>query len=190
MKVLKAIKNVDSEAGIQISKTTNVILHIIFILLAIACIYPLLLVFAVSFTDETALASGGYTIWPSKLSLSAYTYILKNINSIIRAYGVSIFVTVVGSIIGLVVMAMYAYPLSRDDFKYRGIFNVIIVVTMLFSGGLVPLYMVYVNVLKLKNTLWALILMSLFSAFYVMIIRTFYKTNVSKSLIEAAQIDG
>ncbi|MDF2594550.1 MAG: ABC-type transporter, integral rane subunit [Clostridia bacterium] len=187
---MKAIKNVDSEAGIQISKTTNVILHIIFILLAIACIYPLLLVFAVSFTDETALASGGYTIWPSKLSLSAYTYILKNINSIIRAYGVSIFVTVVGSIIGLVVMAMYAYPLSRDDFKYRGIFNVIIVVTMLFSGGLVPLYMVYVNVLKLKNTLWALILMSLFSAFYVMIIRTFYKTNVSKSLIEAAQIDG
>jgi putative aldouronate transport system permease protein len=180
----------DSEAGIQISKTANAVLNIIFIFLAIVCVYPLLLVFAVSFTDEVTLTNAGYTLFPSKLSLSAYVYILKNISSIINAYGVSIFVTVVGSMIGLVIMAMYAYPLAREDFKYKGVFNVIIVITMLFSGGLVPLYMVYVNVLHLKNTLWALILMSLFSAFYVMIIRTFYRTNVSKSLIEAAQIDG
>lgn len=182
--------NNNAEAGIQISKGANAALHVIFILLSICCIYPLLLVFAVSFTDETTLTNVGYTILPSKLSLSAYVYIMKNITSIVRAYGVSIFVTVVGSIIGLFTMGMYAYPLSRDDFKYRGVFNVIVVVTMMFSGGLVPTYMVYVNVLHLKDNLGALILMYLFSAFYVMIIRTFYKTNVSKSLIEAAQIDG
>ncbi len=188
--IVKIGKNHDSEAGIQISKGANLILNILFILIAAACVYPLFLVFAVSFTDETSLAFNGYALIPKEFSLSAYTYILKTMNTIVNAYGVSIFVTIVGSIIGLFVMAMYAYPLARDDFKYRGIFNVIIVVTMLFSGGLVPTYMVYVNVLHLKNSLAALILMYLFSAFYVMIIRTFYKTNVSKSLIEAAQIDG
>ena len=87
-------------------------------------------------------------------------------------------------------MALYAYPLSRDDFKYRSAFNVICVITMLFSGGLVPTYMVFVKVLGLKDRILALILAQLFSAFYVMIIRTFFKTNVPKSLIEAAQIDG
>jgi len=180
----------DTETGIQISKPADFVLNVIFIIIAFACIYPLLLVFAVSFTDETTLTNAGYSILPTKLSLSAYAYILKNISAIGGAYAVSIFVTVIGSVIGLIVMALYAYPLSRDDFKYKGIFNVIIVITMLFSGGLVPMYMVYVKVLHLKNSLGALILLYLFSAFYVMIIRTFYKTNVSNSLIEAAQIDG
>ncbi|WP_069998003.1 carbohydrate ABC transporter permease [Cellulosilyticum sp. I15G10I2] len=184
------IRQKNDESGIQISQTSNVILNVIFILLAIACVYPLLLIFAVSFTDEITLANTGYRLLPTKLSLSAYAYILKNISSIIRAYGVSIYVTLVGSTVGLLIMAMYAYPLSRDDFKYKGIFNTIAVITMMFQGGLVPTYMVYVNILQLKNKMAALILMYLFTAFYVMIIRTFYKTNVSKSLIEAAQIDG
>ncbi len=188
--IVKKERKLENESGMQISKTSNCVLNVIFILITVSCIYPILLVFAVSFTDETSLTFNGYSLIPKEFSLSAYTYILKNMSTITNAYGVSIFVTVIGSILGLTIMAMYAYPLAREDFKYRGIFNIIIVITMLFSGGLVPTYMVYVNVLKLKNNLAALILMYLFSAFYVMIIRTFYKTNVPRSLIEAAQIDG
>ena len=107
-----------------------------------------------------------------------------------KAYLVSICVTLIGGIIGLLIMAMYAYPLARDDFKYKSIFNLIAVITMLFSGGLVPTYMVYVNFLHLKDNYIAIVLPSLFSAFYVMIIRSFYRSSVPKSLIEASQIDG
>ncbi len=185
-----ANQNVPTEVGIQISKTANAIWNVIFFITAIMCVYPLLLVLAVSFTDETQIAMAGYTIFPEKISFAAYAFIAKNMLAITRAYGITIIVTLVGSLLGLLIMALYAYPLSRDDFKYKGFFNFIAVVTMMFSGGLVPIYMVYVRVLGLKDNILALILTGLFSAYYVMIIRTFYRQNVSKSLIEAAQIDG
>ncbi len=185
-----AKQNVPTEVGIQISKTANAIWNVIFFITAIMCVYPLLLVLAVSFTDETQIAMAGYTIFPEKISFAAYAFIAKNMLAITRAYGITIIVTLVGSLLGLLIMALYAYPLSRDDFKYKGFFNFIAVVTMMFSGGLVPIYMVYVRVLGLKDNILALILTGLFSAYYVMIIRTFYRQNVSKSLIEAAQIDG
>ena len=182
--------HVNEDSSIQISKTSNVIWHIAFMILAAICIYPMLLVLMVTLTDETTIALEGYKLFPSKYSLAAITYIVTNGSAILNAYGVSIFCTVVGGLIGVIIMALYAYPLARDDFKYRTFFNLIAVITMLFSGGLVPTYMVYVNVLHLKDTIWALVLMNLFSAFNVMIIRTYYRTSISKSLIEAAQIDG
>lgn len=177
-------------SGTQISKSTNVLLNLMFIIISILCLYPLVLVLMVSFTDELSITTAGYSIFPSKFSLSAYEYIFDNISAVGRAYLVSIFTTLVGGIVGMLFMALYAYPLARDDFKYQNVFNVIVVITMLFSGGLVPTYMVYVKVLHLKDNLMSIILMSLFSAFYVMIIRTFYRTNVPKSLIEASHIDG
>lgn len=177
-------------SGTQISKGTNILLNILFVIIAILCIYPLILVLMVSLTDEMTIITNGYSIFPKQFSLTAYQYIFENIMTVVKAYGVSILTTLVGGLLGLVIMAMYAYPLARDDFKYRSPFNVICVITMLFSGGLVPTYMVFVKVLGLKDNILALILAQLFSAFYVMIIRTFFKTNVPKSLIEAAQIDG
>ena len=182
--------HVNEDSSIQISKTSNVIWHITFIILAAMCIYPMLLVLMVTITDETTIALEGYKLFPSKYSISAITYILNNGSAILNAYGISIFCTVVGGLIGVAIMALYAYPLARDDFKYRTFFNLIAVITMLFSGGLVPTYMVYTNVLHLKDSIWSLVLMNLFSAFNVMIIRTYYRTSISKSLIEAAQIDG
>ena len=182
--------HVNEDSSIQISKTSNVIWHITFIILAAMCIYPMLLVLMVTITDETTIALEGYKLFPSKYSISAITYIMTNGSAILNAYGISIFCTVVGGLIGVAIMALYAYPLARDDFKYRTFFNLIAVITMLFSGGLVPTYMVYTNVLHLKDSIWSLVLMNLFSAFNVMIIRTYYRTSISKSLIEAAQIDG
>ncbi|MBE6022283.1 MAG: carbohydrate ABC transporter permease [Cellulosilyticum sp.] len=185
--------NVEMESvvtGVQIKKSTNILLNIFFIILAILCMYPLVLVLMVSLTDEISIPTYGYSIIPKEFSLSAYEYIFGNFGAIGKAYLVTIGCTVFGGILGLLIMAMYAYPLARDDFKQKSLFNLIAVITMLFSGGLIPTYMVYVRLLGLKDNYLAIILPSLFSAFYVMIIRTFYRTNVPKSLIEAAQIDG
>ena len=186
----KEAVNVNEDKSIQISKTSNFIWHIAFIALSIICIYPMLLVLMVTITDETTIALEGYKLIPSKFSLSAVNFIVANSSAIINAYGVSIFCTVFGGLLGVLIMALYAYPLAREDFKYARIFNVIVVITMMFSGGFVPTYIVYTKILCLKDTIWALVLMNLFSAFNVMIIRTYYKTSISKSLIEAAQIDG
>ncbi len=182
--------HVNEESGIQISRTSNVIWHILFIIISIICIYPLLLVLMVTITDETTIALEGYKLLPSKYSLKALEYVLTNGVVLLRAYGVTFFCTIFGGLIGVGIMALYAYPLARDDFKYNRVFNLIAVITMLFSGGLVPTYMVFVNVLHLKDSIWALVLTNLFSAFNVMIIRTYYRTSISKSLIEAAQMDG
>lgn len=183
-------KNHEIELGTQIKRSTDIILNVFFIIVAIACLYPLFLVLGVSLTDEMAIRLHGYHLIPKQFSLEAYKFVLKNGTAVARGYLNTIIVTLVGSTLGLFIMAMYAYPLSRDDFKYKGIFNFIVVFTMLFNGGMVPHYIIYVNVLHIKDKLIALVLLWIFNAFYVMIIRTFYKSNVPKSLIEAAQIDG
>ncbi len=178
------------EDATKISKRADVIINIIMLLLAFACIYPLLLVLAVSFTEETTISYMGYHLIPSKLSLDAYKYVLKDATDILRAYGVTILVTVLGSLSSLAVIALYAYPLSRKDFKHRRLFTFLVFFTMLFNGGLVPWYMVYVNVLHIKNTIMALILPGLFTPLYVLIMRTFFSTTIHPGLIEAAKIDG
>ncbi len=185
--------NVEMEStvtGVQIKKSTNILLNAFFIILAVLCMYPLFLVLMVSFTDEMSIPTYGYRLIPKEFSLAAYEYIFSNFGAIGKAYLVTICVTLFGGLLGLMIMAMYAYPLARDDFKQKTFFNLVAVITMLFSGGLIPTYMVYVRLLGLKDNYMAIILPSLFSAFFVMIIRTFYRTNVPKSLIEAAQIDG
>ncbi len=182
--------NGEIELGTQIKKSTDIILNIFFILVSAACLYPLFLVLAISFTDEATIRLSGYNLIPKQFSLEAYKFVFKSGSAVFRGYFNTIVITLVGSVVGLVIMGMYAYPLARDDFKYKGIFNFIVVFTMLFNGGLVPSYIIYVNVLHLKDKMMALILLWIFNAFYVMIIRTFYRSNVPKSLIEAAQIDG
>ncbi|GAU77302.1 carbohydrate ABC transporter permease [Fusibacter sp. 3D3] len=174
----------------KISKRADIVIHIIMILLAFACIFPLLLVLAVSLTDEKVISSMGYRLIPSKLSLDAYSYVLKDASDILRAYGVTLFITVVGSLSSLLVIALYAYPLSRRDFKHRRLFTFLVFFTMLFNGGLVPWYMVYVNVLHIKNTIFAMILPGLFTPLYVLVMRTFFSQAVHPGLIEAAKIDG
>ena len=160
------------------------------ILCTIACVLPLLIVFSASITDEKAVTMYGYSLFPRNLSLEAYKYIFKDIMVILRAYGVTVFVTVVGSALSLVIIALYAYPISRKDFKYRNVFTFIAFLTMLFNGGLVPWYMVYVNVLHIDDTIMALILPYLMTPLYVLIMRTFFITTIPDGIIEAARIDG
>ncbi len=174
----------------QISFGSNIALNFVFILYVIACLGPLLLVLSISFSSENAIRTYGYKLFPKEISFGAYDYVLKAGDAIWRAYGVSIFVTVVGTILSLLVICMYAYPLSRPNFKYKGLFAFFAYFTMIFGGGLVPWIMVYTQLFRISNTIWILIFPYLMNAWFVMIMRTFYKTTVPDAVIESAKIDG
>ncbi|TCL70028.1 carbohydrate ABC transporter membrane protein 2 (CUT1 family) [Hydrogenispora ethanolica] len=174
----------------SISPKSNFILNAILLCYSLLCIVPLLLVIAVSFTDERMLAINGYSFWPQKLSAFAYQFIISMGNQVITAYIITILVTVIGTALSVVVMALYAFPISRKDFKYKNFFTFFLIFTMLFNGGLVSTYLIGVNVLHLKDNLWGLIFPYLMNAFWVIILRTFYRTNIPDSLIESAKIDG
>jgi putative aldouronate transport system permease protein len=176
--------------GNSISFTANAIIHIIFILISLSCIVPLLLVVAVSITDESTVVVQGYRFIPDKLSLEAYRYLWQEGRTIFNAYGVTVFTTVVGTVLSLVVISTFAYPLSRKDFAYRKLFTFLVVFTLLFNGGLVSWYLVTTQVLHLKNNIWALIVPYLFNGWYVMIMKTYFTTTIPDPVIESAKIDG
>lgn len=172
------------------SKTGNIIINGVFLLYALACIIPLLLVFSISFSDETSILANGYKLFPEVFSVKAYEVLFRDFDQILYSYGISFFVTVVGTIGGVALTAFYAYPLSRRDLPYRNGFAFFIFFTMLFGGGLVPWYLVYVNILDLKNTVWVLIIPLLMSPFFVLVMRTFFSNSIPTSILESARIDG
>ncbi len=174
----------------EISNTANIIINICFIIYSLICIYPIALVIGISFTDETCLNTIGYRVFPKIVSFDAYKYILSNIKPIAHAYVVTIGATASGTALSTIIIGFYAYAISRPEFRYRGIFTFFIFFTMLFNGGMVAWYMVCTQVIHLQNTYAALVLPSLISAWYVMIMKTFYASSVPDAIIEAARIDG
>lgn len=174
----------------KISGFSNIILNIILSFLSLMCVAPLLLIIGISFTDEKTLILHGYNLIPRKFSTYAYQFIFETGKQILRSYGVTIFVTVVGTILSVLTISMFAYVLSRNDFKFRGFFSFLIFFTMLFNGGLVSTYLIVVNVLHLKDTIWVMILPYMVNAWWVLILRTYISSNIPVSLIESAKIDG
>lgn len=174
----------------RVSKKVNFSLNILFGLLAAACILPFIFVVIVSLTSEQSLTLNGYRIWPEEWSLEAYRYIFSSGSQILRAYGITIIVTVSGTLLGLSIMTMYAYALSRKNFAYRKFFTKLIFIPMLFSGGMVASYLVVVNLLHLKNNILALILPLCVSSFNIIVLRTFFKTSIPDAVVESAKIDG
>jgi putative aldouronate transport system permease protein len=184
-------KNVDDLNRLNsISRPSNLIFNLILLVYGFLCVAPLFLIISASLTEEKMLAIQGYRFIPQNITTYAYEYIFTNTPQIVTAYGISILVTVVGTILSVIVMALYAFPISRRDFKYRNFFTFFLIFTMLFNGGMVSTYLIGVSVLHLKDNLWGLIFPYLINAFSVIILRTFYKTNIPDSLIESAKIDG
>lgn len=165
-------------------------MNIVFTIWSLLCILPLLLVVAVSFTDENTVTIEGYNFIASKWSTYAYNYIFLQGSSILRSYALTIFVTLFGTILSVVVIAMYAYPISRRDFKYRNKFSFFVFFTMIFNGGLVPWYMTLTQLLHITNTIWAYIFPMLVNAWYILILKTFFQTTIPEVLIESAKLDG
>lgn len=174
----------------RVSKTTNVVCSLLFILLGTICVLPVILVFMISISSEQSIAQYGYRFWPKEFSLEAYRYLWESRVSIFNAFFVSIIVTIGGTVIGLVLNTSIAYSLSRKNFKFKKLFTWIIFIPMLFSGGMISFYIVVATMLNLKDSLWALILPMAVSSFYIIILRTFFTTTVPDSLIESAKIDG
>lgn len=172
-------------------KRARVIATIILSIMSIITLLPILLIIIASFTSEKALLSDGYSYFPKKLSLDAYYYMLKQGSTILHAYGITIVVTVVGTVTSVLLTAMLAYPMSRKSFKYRNVLAFFVFFTMLFNGGIVASYMMWSNIFHIKNTIWALILPNyLVTAFNVFLVRNYYVNNIPESIIESAQIDG
>lgn len=168
---------------------SNFFVNLMFIVYSIICLIPLFVLLSVSFTNEQSVFQNGYRLIPQDFSLDAYKYILMGNTPIIRAYGVTIFVTLVGTILHLVISSMFAYSLSRSEVKYRNIVSFLVIFCLLFSGGLVPWYILLSKVLHLKDTIFVLIVPYLVSSVNVMIMRNFFRT-IPDSIIESARIDG
>jgi putative aldouronate transport system permease protein len=174
----------------QISWVSNALLNLLFILVAIICIAPIILVIVVSVTDEMEILRTGYNFFPKAFSTKAYEYIAASGQVIWRAYGVSLFTTIFGTLLSLLITCMYAYPLARTGFKYKTFFSFIAYFTMIFGGGLIPWYMVYTHIFKIKESIFIMIFPYLLNAWYALIMRTFYKTTIHESILESAKIDG
>ena len=179
----------DDLAVNRISTKTNVILNVVFLFWTLVCVLPLILVVIVSFSSEQSIFQNGYTFFPSEWSLDAYNFFFKLGDQLLRSYGITIFVTVVGTLFSLAITAMFAYVLSRNDYAYNRIFTFLMLFTMLFNGGIVATYMVNTQLLKLGDSVGALIFPMSLNAFYVIVLRTFYK-GIPMEIIEAARIDG
>lgn len=167
----------------------KLIIHLIFILLCLEFIIPFLYMVSLSFTPESVIKHQSYKLIPSRFSLEAYQSVFRNPTQLIDSYKVTILFSVLGTLLSMIVMMMVSYALSREQFKARRQLTFFIYFTMLFSGGLVPSYIINTKILGLGNSFWVYILPSLCTAYYILILRTFFKT-IPGSLIEAAKIDG
>ena len=172
-------------------KYLEIFAYAVMILVAIVILYPFLLLFMSSLTDEITLTLNGYSVFPQKFSLRAYEYIWNARMTIFRAYGVTICVTLVGTVLNVLISALAAYPLSLRKLPGKNLVSFIFLFTMLFNGGMVSTYMTYTTILHIKNTYAALLVPGLlFSPVNCIIIRTFFRTNVPEDLYDAAKIDG
>ncbi|MFC5404086.1 carbohydrate ABC transporter permease [Cohnella soli] len=161
----------------------------VFIVYSLMCIIPILLVLSASLTDENSLMEDGYQLIPKVFSDAGFSYVLSGTDTILNAYKVTIFVTLVGAFAHLLVTSLMAYALSRSEMRYRSQISFIVFFTILFSGGLAPYYILVTRYLHLKDTLLILILALLISPMNILIMRNFFK-DVPNSIIESARIDG
>jgi ABC-type sugar transport system, permease component len=167
----------------------NIVGYVFLGLIGLATIYPFLVLIGSSFASEHELITKGYPIIPTEFSLEPYKLIFANPAKLIRAYGVTIFITIVGTGISLFVSSMSAYVLTRKSVKYRGALAFFLYFTSLFSGGLAPYYIIVVSVLHLKNSVLALLLVPMFNVLYILMLKNYLK-QIPESLHEAAVIDG
>ncbi|RAP77180.1 carbohydrate ABC transporter permease [Paenibacillus montanisoli] len=172
----------------RISLSQTIIIAIIS-LFSLACLIPFLMVITGSLATENDIINNGYSLFPKSITFMSYKILLLGSNRIIDAYGISLLVTVAGTLLSVLVTSLGGYVMARRSFKYRNILSVYAIITMLFSGGLVPWYIVCVNYLHLKDTLLAMILPPLANAFNMFLIRNFL-LSIPEDIYESAKMDG
>jgi len=166
------------------------ILAIILLIYTLFCFLPVLLVFVAAFTDEKYITQNGFSFLPKKFSLVGFNTVLRYGSQLAKSYGVTIFITVAGTFLGLLVMSMFAYSISRHDFKLSRFLSIYLLIPMLFNGGQLSGYIVFTSYYGLKDSLWLLILPLCVSTMNVIILRTYIANSIPNELMEAAMIDG
>lgn len=173
------------------SKAFNIFVHALLVFLILCCVVPFWLLIASSFTSEASLVKNGYSLIPKEFSLAAYKYLWTARGSIGRAYFMSIAISAVGVTGNVLMCILFAYPLSRRELPGRGVFSFLLFFTMLFNGGLVPTYLVYTNIVNVKDSFWGLVVpYLLFNPFLVIMMRTYFTSSIPNEVLEAARIDG
>ncbi len=167
----------------------RIVLNVILITISVACLLPFIVVLAASVSSEKSLVTQGYSIFPMDFNIQAYRYLLVDSEQVFQSYLISLVVTAIGSPLGLLIMALVSYAMSRKQFRYRKWVAFYIFFTMLFSGGLVPSYILVTQYLKLKDTITVLIVPYLAVGGWILILRTYFR-DLPEELLDAARIDG
>ena len=167
----------------------DVAIYIVVGLIAFACLYPFLMVVSGSFSTQSSILQNGYRLIPEGWTVGSYTALFMNSGSITRAYSVTIFVTVVGTVLSLFVNSSMGYVLARRGPKGRKLLNILVLIPILFTGGMVPWYIVCVVYLDLRDTIQALILPMVANGWYMLLIRNFFM-SIPDDMFESAYIDG
>jgi putative aldouronate transport system permease protein len=163
--------------------------HAMLLIFAFLCLLPMIVTISISFSNEQGILQNGYSVLPRIFDTSAYSYLVKTPQALLSAYWVTIRVTVLGTVSGVLIMSMAAFPLSRSDFKWRKIVNFYIFFTMLFNGGLVPTYIVVTRYLHLQDNFFVLVLPLMVTPWFVFLLLTYFK-SIPFELVESAKIDG
>lgn len=173
------------------NKAIHIVADVVLTLLSLCVVIPFILLISSSMTAEHALIKNGYSFIPSEIDFSAYKMLLGGSSSILHGYLVSFVITFVGTVSSLTITTLFAYPLSRKDLPGRNFLAFFLFFTMLFNGGLVSSYMMWTQIFHIKNTIWALLLPNLLmSGFNVIMMRTYFTSNIPDAVIDAARIDG
>ena len=176
----------------RIKPGTNAAFNILFVILALMCFLPIVFIFVISITDTTTIRQEGYQffVWGDDVSLRAYEYLWSQRLTILNALWVSVYVTVIGTVLGVALTTLMGYVLSRREHKLNGFLTILVFIPMIFSGGMAASYVINTQLLHLRDTMWILILPLAVSSFNVTIARTFFRTTIPDSIIESAKIDG
>ena len=176
----------------RISPTSNVLFNILFLVLALMCFLPIIFIFIISITKNDVLRREGYQLFVTAetASFDAYTFLWNQKHVILNALVVSVKVTVIGTVLGVMLTCLMGYVLSRKEHKLNGFLTMLVFIPMVFGGGLASSYVVNTQILGLRDNLWVLILPLAVSSFNVTIARTFFRTTIPDSIIESAKIDG
>ena len=179
------------EKRMKESTVWQIAAHAVMITGSVLAVFPFVLLVIASFTDNQTALMNGYSFFPEKWSLEAYSYIAREWMTVGRAYLMTIAVTVIGTVLSLVITSTFAFAVSNDKLPGHKILMFMSIFTMLFNGGIVASYYIYSNIFHIKNTIWALIVPSLLmSPFNVVLVKNYYQNSISSSILEAAQIDG
>nr|WP_297771344.1 carbohydrate ABC transporter permease [uncultured Butyrivibrio sp.] len=173
-----------------LGKRANAVLSILVLLLSTCMILPVVLILVISVSSEKSIVENGYSFLPSEWSAGAYLYIFKNAGNILRAFGVTFAVTIVGTILSLFLISTMAYVISNRYYRHRNTLTVGVMIPMFFSGGLAASYAVNTQLFGLKNSYLALILPIACSSWYIIVMRTYFLRNIPEEILEAARLEG